>query len=195
MHTVDCRIEAQNSCDARPEEEDSVEEIPRELLFVTSNPSLDTVVLARNVAGGRVKRLVWKNSITLYLETNHQNWRERVRELHDTRCSHKGGEKRDLWNSSTNDEGKDPVDRHEGDPNPLSGLRLENGKLEQVSANIVVDDLDADVTVETSGDNSSNQLKNVANSLPAIGIDSLVGRVVDVLPLQPVADSTVYKVS
>jgi len=98
VHGVNCGINAHDGRDTGAQKEDSVPEVPEKLLLVSSNPSLNAVVLALDSSSGWFKCLVWKNGITLGFEADHQDWWEGVRELQDTQGSDEGREQGDLRN-------------------------------------------------------------------------------------------------
>src|SRR5436305_10600641 len=73
VHRVDCSIKTQNSCDTGAQKEDSVPQVPQQLLLVSSHPPLYTTILVLDNSSGRVERVVGENSITLGFECNHQS--------------------------------------------------------------------------------------------------------------------------
>ena len=195
VHRVNCGIKAHDGRDTGAQKEDSVPEVPEKLLLVSSNPSLNAVVLALDNSSGWVKCLVWKNGITLGFEADHQDWWEGVRELQDTQGSDECREQGDLRNSGGDDEGENPIDWHKGNPYPLAPLRLEAREFEEVSANVVVDDFNANIAVKTCGNDAGNQFEDVSDGLPVVRVDALVRRIINVLALQSVANGAIDEIS
>ena len=194
VHGIDRSIKAKDGGGARSQEENSVPDIPQELLFVSSNPSLESRVPVLDNASGWIERLVGKDGITLRFEANHQHRWEGIGELQDTQGSDECREQRDLRNGRGNDEGQNPVYWHKSNPYPLAPLRLEEWKLEQVSAEVVVENLDTNIAVETCRNNPGDQFKDVSDGLPIVGIDALIRWIVDVLALKSVADGAINEI-
>lgn len=195
VHRVNCGIKAQDGRDTGAQKEDSVPEVPEKLLLVSSNPSLNAVVLALDSSSGGVKCFVWKNRVTLGFEADHQDWWEGVRELQDTQGSDECRKQGDLRNSGGDDEGENPIDWHKGNPYPLAPLRLEAWEFEEVGSNVVVDDFNTNVAVKTCGNDAGNQFENISDGLPVVRVDALVRRIINVLALQSVADGTIDEIS
>ena len=195
MHGINRSIKTQDSCGTRPQEKDGVPNVPQKLLPVSSKPSLHSIVPALDRASGWIERLVWKDGITLRFEANHQHWWEGVGELQDTQGSDECREQSDLRNSGGNDEGENPVYWHKGNPDPLAPFRLEEGELEEISADVVVNHFNANVAIKARRNDTGDQLEDIADCLPIVGVDTLVRWVVDVLALKSVANSAINKIS
>jgi hypothetical protein len=141
------------------------------------------MVLALDNSSGRIESLVGEHGITLSFEANHQNGWEGVGKLQDTQGSDECGEQGDLRDGGGDDKGEDPVNWHKENPYPLAPLRLETWEFEKVGADVIVDDLYANVAVKTSRNDAGDQLENISHSLPVVGVDTLVRRVVHILTL------------
>jgi hypothetical protein len=195
VHRVNCGIKAHDGRDTGAQKEDSVPEVPEKLPLVSSNPSLNAVVLALDSSSGWVKCFIRKNGVTLGFEADHQDWWKGVRELQDTQGRDECREQGDLRNSGSDNEGENPIAWHKGNPYPLASLRLETREFEEVGSNVVVNDFNAYVAVKTCSNDAGNQFENVPDRLPVVRVDALVRRIINVLALQSVADGAIDEIS
>lgn len=62
--------------------------------------------------------------------------------------------------------------------------------MEEFPEDVGVYDFDADISVETCGDEAGNQGKDVGDSDPVVGIDTLVSWIVRVLALVAIDEGT-----
>ena len=128
----------------------------------------------------RIEALIAAQRAPLDEIADGQGGREGVAELDDTEGGHDGDEAEKVGDGRSNDKGDGPVDRHDYGPENLAVLGGERGKVEEVHEDVVVEDLDADVAIQTGSNDSGDDGEHVAGRLPAVGGDALVGDLVDV---------------
>jgi hypothetical protein len=102
-----------------------------------------------------------------------KEWWEGVRELQNHGSTNEGTEITDLGHSSGDDESKDPVRWYKYKPDPLASAAFKSWESQELTADIGVENLDTNVTVEHSGDESGEQIEGIANSLPGVVADAL----------------------
>lgn len=122
-----------------------------------------------------IKCLFGEHGIALHVQEEHHDRREGVRELHDAYCADQGAEVGDVGNAGADDECETPVDGHHGYPDHFAAWRVQARESEELAADILVYDFDADVAVERGGDQGGDQGKGVAGGLPVVVGDSGVG--------------------
>lgn len=194
-HSLESGVETQNAGGAAAEIVDEVEQVPPELLLEAADPSLHTAVEVANLARGLVEDFTGQHCVALGFEANHQERREGVGELQDATGADEDDPCVDLGHRGGDDPSEHPVDGHEGDPDPLAGLGFEEREVKKVTSEVVVENFDADVTVQHGGDDARDESDDIACGLPAVGRDSLVGDVVDILALHAVAVDAVDHVA
>lgn len=147
-----------------------------------AHPAFHATVIANDGAGLGVEALAFISAHGAPLDevAEGKDGREAVAELDDTECSDDGDEAEEIGDGSGNYEGDGPVDGHDGNPHHAAGAGGQWRCLEQVHKNVVVEDLNTDITIETCGDDAGNDGEDVASRLPAVRGDTLVGELVGV---------------
>lgn len=194
-HGRDGGIEAQNARDDAAEVVDEVEQIPQQLLLEAAPPAREPGVVVRHRARGRVEHFARQHGVALGLEAEHQERRERVRELQDAAGADEHDPAVDLGHGLGDDPGEDPIQGHQGDPDPFARLGFQDREVQQVAAEVVVQDFDADVAVQHRGDEARDEPDDVARRLPAVRRHPLVADVVHVLALHAVRVDAVHHVA
>lgn len=131
----------------------------------------------------------------LYEVAQGQDGGEGVTELDDAKGGNDGDEAEEIGDGGRDDESDGPVNRDDDRPEDFS---LSGGKgrgAEEVHENVVVKDFDADVPVETGGDEATHDREHVADDLPAVGRDSLVGQLIGILALEVIYEGAVDEVA
>jgi len=185
----------QDTSDTRPEVEEQVKQVPRKLLLETTDPPLHTAVDMVDTTSSRIVRLFGQDGVTLDLKTEHHEWRKRVSELQDTSSADKHDPRVNLRNGLRDNPSNYPVEWNKEDEDPFTALAFEEWELEEVSSHVVVENFDADIAVQNSGDQTSNETDDVASSLPAIRRHALVRNVVRILSLHAVSVQAVNHVA
>jgi len=111
-------------------------------------------------------RLIGSHGVSDDIVSEAEERWEAVGELHDGDSGYEGGYGLDLWNGGTNDEGENPVNTNQNRPDNAPFLGHESGTFHPTLNNIDIEDLYADVSIKASGDNSSDEGKDVTQSLP-----------------------------
>jgi len=93
----------------------------------------------------------------------------RVGELQNANSSHNTSKTREVRNTSSNDERNRPVNRDQSSPEDLSRLRGQRWSVEHLDENVVVQDLDTDVAVQTSSDECRHHGEYVTSGLDIVG--------------------------
>ena len=166
--TGETSVQTKDTCDATSEIEDCVEEVPVQLFLEATNPSTEALIGMSDAASRRIISILRADGVTLNLETEHQEWRECVGELQDATGTDDNDPTVDLGDGLTDHPRTAPIERHKEDEDPFALLRLENGEPEHVTTQVVVKNLDANVAVEHSSDDTGEEFDDVANGLPGV---------------------------
>ena len=142
--------------------------------------------MADDLARSRVKALAFDDSVFFDLITQHEERREGVGELEDADRGDETRQVAELRNGGRYNKGDAPIKRHEDDPADLAGLGGEAGEAEEIDEEVIVDDFEADVAVENSGDEAGDELDGVGDDGPGVVGDALVGGVDGELALEGV---------
>ena len=180
-HPGDGGIRAETGGDEGTEEVEHVEHVhvpgPG---HEAADPSLHAVVVAGDAAGGGVEALVGAHRVLLDEVAEREDGRERVAELNDTEGRHDGDEPEEIGDGGRDDEGEGPVDRDDDGPEDLTLVGGQGREVGEIHQDVVVQDLDPDVAVETGGDNATDDGEHVTGGLPSVRADALVGDLVGV---------------
>lgn len=182
-HTLDRRISTKTrrcQCAAKVENVEHIH-IPR-ATKEAADETADTAVVANNLASGGIKALALRrsNGVPLREVPERQKRREAVAELDDTEGGDDGDEAEEVWDTGGDDEGNGPVDGYDDAPQDVAGPRGERGRAEEIHEDVVVEDFDADVAVQTGCDDAREHGENVTYGLPAVGGNALVCELVRV---------------
>lgn len=156
--------------DQRTHEVEDVERGQHPRLLVAAPPSLHTAVHTNEFLGFLVETFLGEDGALLDLEADLQERGEGVGEIADTEGADQTAEVTEFGNSSCHDEGERPVDGHTEAPEDLALLRCKSwevcytvlefmsslnkedagSRTENLHEDVVVDDLDADVSIQGS---------------------------------------------
>jgi len=132
--------------------------------------------------------------MSLDIETESKKWRERVRQVQEHRCGDDADEAEVVGNCGCNDKRNGPPDWDNGCVNYLAACGGKGWCAEDVYQDVVVEDFDADVAIETCGNESSDQRNHVARSLPAVDANAHVAGIKAVLALEVIYKASVHEV-
>lgn len=141
------RIDTQDSSHNASQKDDGVEGIHRPPSHEAPGPPPHPRIVPGDLLAYRIESFALQHGVLLNLVAEHENRRERVRELQDTRCCNQSREVADLRSGSVNDEGETPINGDNGNPEKLPGSRSKVGEVENVGEDVAVDDLDANISV------------------------------------------------
>jgi len=133
------------------------------------------VVVQSDDASGRVEAFAFLQSVLLDTIPESDHWRECVRELHEADSRGDACQTKEIGNRGCEDEGDDPVDWDDDRPENLAAFGNECWCVEPLHEQVIVDDFDANVTVESSSNQTRDHGQDVANCLPAVWRDALIG--------------------
>lgn len=189
-------IHANNSGAQTSQEESQIEKLEIPMSSKTSLPSAQIPPAINSVhrTCDRVKALIRMNSIFLHLKSKIENSRKCVSELHDANSTHHGRYICELGNCRGNDKGEGPVDGNHEYPHDLSPLGGELWATEQILDDVLIDDFDTNVAVQSSRDDSTDHIESVGHGLRPVRIEALVGWVVGELALLRVDDQSINKI-
>ena len=140
--------------------------IPR--LFKTTHETLDASVVAGGNAGNGVKTLAGqRRSLLDAVGDVHDSW-DGVGEVEREEATHNTDEEVEVGDGGGEEEGDDPVDWAENEPQDLALLGDDRGKVENLLEDLEVDGLHADVEIEDNSDEACNQAQDVADGLQAV---------------------------
>ena len=136
--------------------------------------------MPRHSSSDRVKALVTAQRAPLDEIADCQCRREGVAELDNTERRDNGDKTEEIGDGGSDDKCDGPVDGYDDGPQNLAVLRSERREMEEIHEDVVVEDLNADVAVETGGDDAGYDGEHVASGLPAVGGNALIGDLIDV---------------
>ena len=157
------------------------------------NPRNPAVMLG-DIAGIGIKPFAVTEGVFLDVEREGEPGREGVCELDDAEGGDDGDEAEEVGDGGGDDEGDGPVDGDDDGPEDFAFAGGEERGVEEVHEDVVVEDFDADVAVQACGDETGGDGEHVADDLPAVGGDALVGELVGVLALEVVDVAAVDEV-
>ena len=94
--------------------------------------------------------------------------RERVCQIQEERGRYDADEAKVVGDRRGDDKGDDPPDGYDGGVEYLAAAVDEWGCVEDVHQDVVVEDFDADVAVQSGGDEGGDEGDHVAGCLPAV---------------------------
>jgi len=156
-HAGKTGIQTKDTTDTRAEPEKGIKHVEPKILPVPSHPSLDAAVDVGNCSGSGIVSILRKDGVALHSEAQHEEWGECVRELQDGTGSHQNNPGIDLRHRLGNNPGRDPVDGHNDHKDPFALLGFEARPAKKISAHVVVQDFDANVTVHDSSDETAEK--------------------------------------
>jgi len=130
--------------------------------------SLDAVDASRSSARGLIKPVPWTDGVLLHGVCQVNDRRKRVAELDDTEGSDDGDKAKVVWNRRSDHKSHAPVNGDDGSKQVFAGFRIERRGIEDFLQNLVVQDFDADVTIQASRNQARNDDHHVAGRLEAI---------------------------
>lgn len=124
------------------------------------------------------------------LEAKGKDSWECVGELQDTNGTHETGDVGELGNGGADDEGDSPVCWDETDPEELAKLGREGWEVEDFLEDFDINDFDANVSIQGSGNQTSKQVHDVGSCLPVVWRETLHNGIEGVLSLVAVDEET-----
>ena len=106
--------------------------------------------------------------VFLYIVRHGEEWGQRVGQIQQRRGGYDTDEAEVVWNRGCDDESDGPPDRdHDGVEN-FSATSDERRCVEQVHEDVVVENLDTDVAVQSGSNKGGDEGDHVADCLPAV---------------------------
>ena len=130
-----------------------------------------------------VPSVAGQHRVFAHVVAQHDERREGETELQDARGGDEAGEVGHLRDRRRDDEREGPVQGRQECPDDFAGAGVEARGAQEGDEHVVVDDLEADVSVEERGDAARDELDGVDGRVPAVRGQALVGRVDGVLAL------------
>ena len=124
------------------------------------------------------------------METESKDGGEGVRELQDTDSADKTRDRRELRDSGTHDPGDSPVYRDKTNPEQFSARSSERRCVKHLLEDFDVCDLNTDIAVQSSGDETGDHVHDIGSGLPGVWRKTLHDGVVGVLALVGVDEET-----
>ena len=143
-----------------------------------------------NLPSSRVEALTLDESILFDLITEHEERRKSVGELQDTDSGDKTRQVADLGDGGGNDKCDAPIKRDHDDPADLARLGGETGEFEKIDEKVIVDDFEADVSIQNGRDETGDQFDGVGDHGPGVIGNTLVSGVDGELALEGVDEET-----
>jgi hypothetical protein len=177
------RINTQSSRTQRSKEIKEIKRIQMPFNHKPSHPSLhpriDPIIRLRN----GIKALFGRHGIFLDLEAEGEDGWEGICELQNADRANETGDVGELRDSSADYPSDNPVSRYERRPEEFALLGSERWGFEEFLEDFDVGDFDADVAVESGGNETSYQVHDVASGLPVVGRETLHDGVIGILAL------------
>lgn len=156
-----------------------------------AHPSLDAAIDITIALRSGIKDLGTRDhGVFLDLEPKGQDGGEGVRELQNAHRAHEAGDVRELRDRGTHHPSDDPVRRDQRHPDEFSRTGGERWGVEQLLEHLDVRDLDANIAIQTSGDQTRDQVHDIGRRLPVVRRETLHHGVVGVLALVGVHEET-----
>ena len=161
-----------------------------------ADPSADASLGSCHLARDGVETVVQVGShgVPLDIVPQSQERRQRVGHVEQRGRGHNRDEAKVVRDGGGDDESNGPPDWDDRGVHDLPTPRHEWRRVEDVHEDVVVKHLDADVAVQTGGNERRDQGDHVAGCLPAIGADALVAGAEAVLALVVVDEASVNKI-
>ena len=106
--------------------------------------------------------------ILLYIISHRKERRKRVRQIQQSRGGYDTDEAEVIWNRCCDDKGDGPPDRYDGGVEDFPTAGDKRRCIEEVHEDVVVDDFDANVAIQSSSNESGDEGDHVAGCLPAV---------------------------
>lgn len=148
-------------------------EIPS-LSHESSHESLDTRIVLDNFSGPGVEPFSLPQCKSLDGIGDGQHGWECVCKVENADSSNHTRQARKIRDTASNDKGDCPEDRDETNPDELAGLGGKWWRSEKLDEDVVVENFDADVTVQGCCDESADHGKYVADCLQTVCGDTQV---------------------
>lgn len=95
--------------------------------------------------------------------------------MHEEERGSEGRQAEEVGDRGREDEGETPEDGNNDGPDVFALLGGERWKFEEFDENVVVDDFNADVAVQSGSNDTGDDAEYVADCLPGVGRDTPVG--------------------
>jgi hypothetical protein len=188
------RIATQTCSYKGTKEKHDIPGVHEEVLHVSTHPPLDSTIMTSSHASRWVVSLSLLHGVALDHCTKHENGWESISELQNAKSSDKSRQGREVGDSSGNDKGERPVNWDHANPNELSGLLGQIGEAKDLLEDVLVENLDSDVAVQSSGDQGRKEGDDVSGGVSCLWTHTLVGWVDGVLALEAVHKDAEEKV-
>ena len=129
-----------------------------------------------HLAGHRIESLAFTFShrIRLHVVSDRKERRKRIRQIQQERGGYDADEAKVVGDRRRDDKGDDPPDGYDGGVEYFAAAVDEGWRVEDVHEDVVVEHFDADVAVQSGGDEGGNEGDHVAGCLPAVDGDALI---------------------
>lgn len=142
---------------------------PPEPAKESSDDPLNPRISAADGTSRRVEASFSFHCISLYRKSEADKGGECIRKLHKTHSSGNARQAKEVGNRACNDKCNDPVDWDQNSPQDFASLGGQRRGIENLHEDVVVDDLDANVSVQSCSNNASYHGQHVCSCLPSIG--------------------------
>ena len=133
-----------------------------------THPALHRRPVSRHLPSNRTEPFAFSLRILLDIIPDREERRKRVRQVQRERGGYDADEAKVVRDGRRDDKGDDPPDRHDGGVEDFAAAVDERRRIEDVHEDVVVEDFDADVAIQSSGDEGGNEGNHVAGCLPAV---------------------------
>jgi len=119
-----------------------------------SDPSPQAAVMKCDDASGGVEAFTIPQCILLNAVSEGEQWRESVCKLHEANCSGDTCKSEEIGDRGGENKGDGPVEGNKACPEDFAAFGNESRRAKPFHQDIIVDDFNADVTVESGSDQS-----------------------------------------
>ena len=171
---LDSSIHAQAAHGERGEKVYHMPHIFRDLQWATAqeptHPALRCRPVSCHVPRNRIESFPFAFSlrIILHIVSHRKERRKRVRQIQQRRGGNDTDEAEIIWNRCRDDKGDGPPDGHNGGVEDFAAAGDERRCIEEVHEDVIVENFDTDVAIQSSSDEGGNEGNHVSDCLPAV---------------------------
>ena len=104
----------------------------------------------------------------LHIVPHRKERRKRIRQIQQRRGGYDTDEAKVIWNRCRDDKGDSPPDGNDGGVENFAAMGNERRGTEDVHEDVVVEDLDTDVAIQSGSDEGGDEGDHVPDGLPAV---------------------------
>ena len=104
----------------------------------------------------------------MHIVSHRKERRKRIGQIQQHRGGYDTDEAKVIWNRCRKDKGDSPPDGHDGGVVDFAAMGNERRCTEDVHEDVVVEDLDTDVAIQSGSDEGGDEGDHISGCLPAV---------------------------